>query len=261
MGGEEAEGFVAGQMRSGIDGNALTAAIARCYKFLIPQYTEEFAAQLRQHVIAQTSPACFVQASPPAAHLRPDFRILQLYGEHIIPQEIRDLFNMSLFEWRHASEARLSCEELRGRIFTTLYKHILWQEEKPIITRFWLFGVCANRLLLAQLLGIPHRIFSTQLLQMQPKNQTRLNAFVSWYRDTAQQQDLRRACLCLRLTSLATSCTAKFSGGQATPASQTPTLVELGQGLVQRRTPSGCINVRQFEDQLQPKNQPLDSTP
>ncbi|CAK9087120.1 Uncharacterized protein SCF082_LOCUS41184 [Durusdinium trenchii] len=231
------------QMVNPVDGNELCASVSRFFRHLLPDYTEEFAALLRQWVIANTSGISLIQGPIPSAEARVDRGLLQLYGLEVIPNTVRSLLNIDICQLLHQEPQPKSLETFRGLIFTLLYRLLLQPEDKPVISRFWLFGFCANKLLLCQLLKIPAQIFRTQTIHMQEENAKRAVAFRSWYDDEVQQRDLRRACLCLRLTGLATSLTAKRSGTTKASLDEVPTLVKLAKGVVQQRTLAELLDI------------------
>ena len=88
-----------------------------------------------------------------------------------------------------------------------------------------------------QLIGIPGSVFQTDTVQMRASSCKRLTLFKRFYGDVGSQTDLRRACLCLRLTTLAVSLTAKESGIVKAGEADVPTLVRLAQQEVLAKTP------------------------
>jgi hypothetical protein len=105
-------------------------------------------------------------------------------------------------------------------------------ENKPVITRFFLFTDCCFAILRAQLLQLPASVFSLGTVNPQARNQKRLKAFQEYYENPEDQLDLRRACLNLRLTLVANAiCAQKPSDSNG----REPSLVRLGKKEVQIR--------------------------
>ena len=134
---------------------------------------------------------------------------------------------------------------VRGRLFSLLYDLQLRCENHPVPTRFWLFGPCARSLLRWVLLGIPEDVLSTDTIKPRQENLKRITKVKQFLRRGGG--DLRRACLCLRLTDVVLNITAQKhrarddtvkkrkqeSGGEV---DQLPTIVRLGMGEVERAT-------------------------
>ena len=95
-----------------------------------------------------------------------------------------------------------SKEDLLGNVYRTLYKWLFKLEEKPIVTRFWLFSMCVWTLLRFKLLGIDvSEVLVTSTKQPNKENKKRLTAVLKYFADRHQQTVLRTASLCLRLTT------------------------------------------------------------
>lgn len=239
-------------MQSPIRGNPLCGALVRLFKYLIPAYFQEFASGLRQFIITSTTEESLVLLDPQPEDRRPDFGMRQLYGDFVFPTILTDVLNVNVFEWKHAFHAggaRMSLNQLRGELFAIIYKLILRHEDKPIITRFFLFASCTARLLLCKLLGLPVEIFQTNLTQPQLQNAKRLKFFREFYIDSSHDQSLRVACLCLQLTQIAVSISSKDSGTLGKidiDENQPPVLLQLAQGRVQEATPPDLFVIRQL---------------
>ena len=83
-------------------------------------------------------------------------QMANLYGELVLPESITKLLNCRLGYMEHACGARedrsSKCVELHG----ALSRHLLFLEQRPTVTRFWLFARCVAALLSLNLLGIDH---------------------------------------------------------------------------------------------------------
>eukprot|EP00973_Karenia_brevis_P063261 8795973-Karenia_brevis.AAC.1 len=86
-----------------------------------------------------------------------------------------------------------------------------------------------------KLLSIPSDVFTTETVQPRKSNTKRLTAFKLFYDSSQSSADLRRACLCLRLTSIAVAITAKKRPKDSEEGT-VPTLVRLGRREVEMRT-------------------------
>ena len=90
-----------------------------------------------------------------------------------------------------------------------MYKQILVADEKPVVTRFWTFGVCARTLLLMRLIDIPVDVFKSPALCPAAENAKRLRGFREWYADAASNGELRVACMCMQPTDIPLNLTAQ----------------------------------------------------
>lgn len=222
-----------------MQGNTIIANVVRLYRYLVPSYESEFASNLRRWLV-QTFTAenlVFGDVLPPEQ--RPNYGLLSLYGSSVFPQELQNFLNMDILQLRHicsGAERHEDLSTLRGRLYNILYRWLLVHEDKPIITRFWLFSACVCRVLLAKLLKMPVDIFSLHLIQPRAQNAKRLQAFQEFFGSDAHQLSLRIAVLCLRITTLATNLTAKKRSGTEDASNELPVSVLLGQSYVQQRT-------------------------
>jgi len=188
------------QMKNPVKGDAICCNIACLYKYLTPAYADEFGSQLREHILQNAK--LLVQACLPKQQ-RPDHGLRLLYGQDVFPDSITEILNVDSRSLAHASLQITDVRAFRGLLFAELYKSIIRVENTPVITRFFLFGECAFSLLRAQLLELPGAIFTLEAKPSQKKTQRRITGFQTFYNDPERQVDLRRACLCLRLTNFA----------------------------------------------------------
>ena len=84
------------------------------------------------------------------------------------------------------------------------------------------------------MLGVPSQVLSLGLLNPASDNSSRLKAVKAFYEKEESSSEVRRQCLCLRLTLFATSLTAQ--NHISTETFREPLLVRLGRGQVQQRT-------------------------
>ena len=96
------------------------------------------------------------------------------------------------------------------------------------MTRFWLFGAAVRKMLTIALLSKPAEILVVEGSQPMPKQQYRLRMVHSFFADGAQMKQLKVSVLCLRLTQVMLSITAKK------PDPETPMLMILSKTHVQQ---------------------------
>jgi hypothetical protein len=216
-------------LRQPLEQDELCANCSRFFKHLLADHCDEYAAALRSHVIGRLQ----FREYGPDEHIpsvSPMSRsLLTLYGRDIIPEVFTDVFNHETFSWEHHCHAGADRLFLRGRAFAAVYRWTLKTEEKPVITRFWLFTECVFAVLRMKMLALPSSLFD---VGCRSESQHRVAAFKTWYDDPGTDKHLRKAALCLRLTLFATNLTAKSNRD---PKAR-PMLVRLADGEIQRRT-------------------------
>ena len=211
----------------------ITANCSRLFRHLIPDYTEEFAQSLFSFLDREMSVLPSLGNEDRSAGYRLSCDLQRLYGEDALPCAVMDIFNGNLTEHVHVQAGG----DIRDRAaivawaFRELNKLLICCEEKPVITRFWLFGSCVCKLWLMQALGLPSAVFQTTTTRPREENLKRLRRFQQFYNSAESRQSLRRAVLCLRLTNYAVNISS-----QKTQSTEKPLLVRLGQGEVQDKT-------------------------
>ena len=116
----------------------------------------------------------------------------------------------------------------RSRVARALDKSLLRVEERPTLTRFWVFSSCLRAMLRMAMLAIPMDvILRVVTVHMRAGNQKRLDKVRQFFAAPHTTIELKMICLCLRLTSL---CTAMTAQTVAAPAVGTPLLVRLARG-------------------------------
>ena len=214
------------------ENDAICCAASRFFKYLVPLYAEEFAHKLKQLVVSRLQMAPDGARTPP-----PEVELFQdLYGRDVIPESVSNILNVSLGTWTHVAAHGETIASTRGQLFAALYKAILVANEKPVVTRFWTFGICVRTFMLMRLLGIPKELFDLSTTSPAPDNARRLQGFCSWYGNASSDSALRVACMNLALTDIALNVTAKKNDEHATSMGVDPPLVRLSRGDVQRMT-------------------------
>ena len=185
----------------------LPAAAARLYKYVFSDYFEEVTANLRDLILDQIT--MVHQPSPPeSAEL--DLKLQTLYGHQAIPTELLQLFNGGLREWRCIIAPEQSQAALVATCWQSLQRQLVWVEDKPTITRFWLFGACIFAMLRLCLLGVDiGRLLTMRAVKPRPRNQRRIASVVAFFRRADTPVSIRVAALCMRLCLIATSISAK----------------------------------------------------
>ena len=117
------------------------------------------------------------------------------------------------------------------RTFDVLCKRILVVEERPVVTRFFLFTSCVNTLLAMDLMKLlPDIWMQVHGVRPQEDNAKRLHRIRCFFSSPSTPANLRRAVLCLRLTShVVHICSQKNKPGSK------PLLIRLAQGEIQKK--------------------------
>ena len=180
----------------------------RFFKYLMPAYSEEFGLSLWSYLDRELQLVPLSEQTPDSIERMRS--MVELYGESVIPADVAQLCNCQLGDLKHACATGADRADICRRFFAILRRRILVLEERPTVTRFWLFTACVNILLLLLLL----RIDSRQALHLnrvnpQKQNEKRLERFYKFMESPDTGGILRARALCLRLTMHATSLTAQ----------------------------------------------------
>eukprot|EP00959_Pyramimonas_sp_CCMP1952_P170163 3555077-Pyramimonas_sp.AAC.1 len=223
------------RLRNPIRSHRLCCNAVRLFKYLTPPYADHFGMQLRDHIIRGFE--IFERAALPDDQ-RPDYGLRRLYGDDVITPEIAKLLNVDFRRLEMACPPGAELREMRGLLYSELYRSIIRVENHPVITRFFLFTDCAFAILRAQLLQIPSSVFSLHMANLRGKGQKRITGFREYYDNEADRLDLKRACLNLRLTKVANvTCSKKPKPGDD------PVLVQIGRGRVQAQVTTELCDV------------------
>ena len=167
-------------VRSPVASDDLCANCSRLYRHIIPDYIEEFTFSLRSYVngleLVPCS-ACDIARSGREAGLR----LQELYGGGVLPDDLLTFYNCGLARFAHACDAGAEENDVRKVAFDLLFKYVLFIEEHPVVTRFWLFTSCVNALLRMRLLNLPVGIWKLAHTKPQKQNQSRLDRFKHFY--------------------------------------------------------------------------------
>ena len=135
-------------------------------------------------------------------------RLQLLYGAHVFPSCIGEVLSGNFRELEVVAQTGYDRADICGKVYSMLFELLIVAQEKPIVTRLFLFAKCVFTLLLMRLLGVPVSVFTLDTKAPYPANQKRLDGFKEWYTAADTDKDLRRAALALQLTLHATSITA-----------------------------------------------------
>ena len=211
-----------------LEENDLAANCSRFFKYLLAEHCDQFATALRRHIASTLQ---FNRYDSKAAAPPPSEAVLnmqRLYGNDVFPDSLVDIFPSDLSGWTCPCPDNAELASVRARVYQVLYRHVLQVEERPVVTRFWLFTNCVFCFLRMSVLRLPAGLFD---LSCTSESSNRLKAFQKWWSDPLTDTYLRKAALCLRLTQFAVNLSARKRTSDAVPV-----LVRLAFGEVQRRT-------------------------
>ena len=220
------------------DNSPLVATCVRFFKDLMPEYAAEFVARLRAVVEARLQ---LHPGTPPPAVVAQWIELQELYGKRVIPDSLCSLVNGAPGALEHWSGAAgRSRESLVADVALEVERRCLRSEERPVTTRFWLFEGCVQTLFRWKLLDLPAAdVLQTGVQKPRASNQKRITRVRRYLEDNNTRFQLAVACLCLRLTSLATSITGqknrRCSSDSAQAEVRDPLLVRLARGDVSER--------------------------
>ena len=186
----------------------ICANVVRFFKYLTPNYADEYSMNIRKHV---TQTLEFKIGSIGADVVPAMDKLQMLYSKIVIPDSVLQIMNSGFGVWSHTSEPGVDVDknDVCNRLFSVLRDRIVLAEEKPIVTRFFLFSNCVHTLLMSLLLGLPVSVYCVTSSHPSEDNEKRINRFSAWYTNPETLIELKIASLCLQLTQHATSITAQ----------------------------------------------------
>ena len=219
---------------------AIPTNCSRWFRHLIPDYTEEFARSLFSWL--DQNMVIMALADMEDVHRRAyhaSRSLQELYGKDALPSCLFDIFNGGFsFPPMHFAEPGFDRHAIVSWAFQELNKQLLVCEDKPVVTRFWLFGSCVQKLWLMQALCLPASIWKTGTTVPREENARRLRGFKQFYTDPGSQRRLRIAVLDLQLTSYAVNISSQKPKPADEHNSTKPLLVRLGGQEIQTKTES-----------------------
>ncbi len=218
----------------------LVAVCVRFFKFLMPEYAVEFSGSLRQYV---TDNLTFREGPADEATVTSWRNLQRLYGSRVVPDQVLELFHgppgsLEHHVGRSSSSPHTSSKCVQSQVAQLLENLCLRCEERPVTTRFWLFADCVDCLFRFVLFGLrPESILQTGVKHPLESNTRRLRKVCAYLNAPTTRLELSTACLCLRLTRIATSLTGRTASGRSSGSEpEFPLLVQLARGDVSRRT-------------------------
>ena len=214
-----------------LEKDELCANCSRFFKYVLPEHCDNFARNLFRHVserlqVLPTPAGGDALEAPQGPGATASLQ--RLYGRDVLPDTLADVFRGTLLSWTTYTDPRTDEKTARANAYCILYRWLLKVEEKPVITRFWLFTECVFCFLRMSLLQIPMSLFS---VKSGNENEVRMARVAAWFLKPETSKHLRKAALCLRLTQFA----VKLSSRKNKPGKR-PVLVRLADGEVQQRT-------------------------
>ena len=148
----------------GKDFEQVTANAVRLFKYLVPQYYEDFQASVKRWVhdtldllLPNDASHSAAESQPQAAGGQPQAARLQaLYTKHVIPDDLLELWNGDTSKLQtivkmggQPQAARERMESERVKFLVTSLLHV---DNHPTLTRFFTFRNCMDRMLTMALL-------------------------------------------------------------------------------------------------------------
>ena len=203
------------------DGHPLVATCVRYFKYLLPEYAVEFSIRLHTWV----SETLVVRPHAPEEGNVQQWRGLQmLYGKEVLPDHLLALLNGAPGSLEHCSGGRSSGfsgssadgrssgsrESLVRAVSLAIERLCMRAEERPVTTRFWLFAGCVASLFTFVLLQMPpSTVLQTGIKNPRASFQRRIDRVCKYLENKDNRLQLAVACLCLRLTTVATAMTGQ----------------------------------------------------
>ena len=231
------------------DQQPLVATCVRFFKYLMPEYASDFVVRLRDYIASN------IQIISDAPH--PEFDkhwdgLQELYGKRILPDRLRKVLNATPGVLEHwcLGRSRGSMTDAEYAAFVSevaidMERCCLRAEERPVTTRFWTFEGCVQTLFCWKLFRLPAaEVLQTSVKQQRETSQKRIVRVRKLLAAPQTRFELAVACLCLRLTAVATSITGQKNRttgpGETDSVRQILLMVRLARG---GREPEGCHRV------------------
>ena len=169
----------------------MTVALVRWFKFLLPTHIEEYSQNLRDYVDAHATflcsddPVSMLESARQAHCVALDLQ--KLYGCGVLPKELLECINGSLTDMTITVDedqvAPHTESQHLARVFCCLQKVLFTLNEKPVVTRFWLFGSSVDTLLRLSLLRLPMRKITQTGSNLRKSTQKRMTGFLNFFED------------------------------------------------------------------------------
>ena len=181
----------------------VTANAVRLFKYLVPDYYEDF----KKSVATWVHDYLKVLLPSGAGELPQDRAqagsLQVLYTKHVIPDELLRLWNHSTDRLQTVlnedADVEAEREHIENAWVAFVVTHLLQVDNKPTLTRFFTFRGCVDRMVTMDLLRIPHTALAVKS-SAREITQKRLKKVHSFFKKWSASQALRRASLILQLT-------------------------------------------------------------
>ncbi len=213
-----------------LEQSELLANVSRLHKHVLPEASELLLHRLRGYLIRTT---VFTDGAPDPAITQQLQGMQGLYGADVLSDELLQCrpHGLASTECYLLPCGPLSAEERLRDMIETFRKALLQPEERPVVTRFWKFGLCCYQLLRYILLRIPIQELFHVGERRPGQTGLRMRRVAAYLRDVEAPQELREVCLAARLVLHAQSLVSKKPA-----ADEKPMIVRLVSGELQRRT-------------------------
>ena len=183
--------------------STLCGTLTRMYKYIFPYYILELTWSLRQYVQAHFKLVVEEEPSEETMqHKERTQRLLELYGEDILPDDLLAVKNRDIANMEHVARPDgVSEAAAMEAMIEVLRKLVLISQERPVVTRFFLFTPCCFAMLRMFIAGLPFEALSFGRLNPESENAKRVAAVNSYFRSQGASVEVRRVSLCLRLPS------------------------------------------------------------
>jgi hypothetical protein len=215
--------------------NRLCGTASRLFKYLIPDYFEQFAKQL--HMWVDRKLLICVKSTEAIIALQTDLQALcALYTHHVLPRALLTWLNKGWGQLEHVSANGVEPSDAErtaivDEVVSVLHKHMLHVDEHPTLSRFWTFREAVDKMLLMRALGFPKEVLVHPAGKPRPQSQRRLKATHAFFDHPDCYQFLKRTSLALQLTGVLTDLTGKGTGIKVSgPSELVPPVVRLCKG-------------------------------
>jgi len=205
----------------------LACNLTRIFKYLIPSHASDYETNLARQVVSKLK---FEEGprDPTQSWLAP---LQALYGKHVVPDDLVAILN-SPTPWTCRPRDMSKQLDVTRRLIRLLVVLLLRNDEHPVVTRFFTFTPCVNRVTLMKILDLDEDLFSSGTED--DANAGRVKNFCKWHSDPGTNLMLRRASLSLQVIMKATSIASHKTNPNGIGDAAVPMMVRLGQGEVQK---------------------------
>ena len=187
-----------GAMKDPKRDSSICAAVVRFYKYLVPAYHADFVAGVARWLQEAGKVVQAPDEGARAALVAKQQAFKILYGQ-ACPDELTNLFNVAFETPEHTSADPTEESEVQQAFLSAITKHMFHSREHPVITRFWTFAECVERLLSMLIFKIPLTTLLAPGASLAKEQRVRMQRFQKYMESDKAQAELRVACLCLQV--------------------------------------------------------------